>query len=85
MAVDKQARLDKLQDAMIGLLLAYEIKLNEAIKELKPKRASLASVAAGLRVVVQANAALRSSVSQAAALKDEDDEEAPLMGLRITG
>lgn len=84
MAVTKQERLDKLQDAMIGLLLVYETKLNEAIKELKPKRASLASVAAGLRVVVQANAALRASMPAPAAAAD-DDEEAPLAGLRITG
>lgn len=84
MAETKQERLDKLQNAMIGLLLTYEVKLNEAIKALKPNKASLASVAAGLRVLVQANSALRSSMPAPASAVD-DDEDGPLQGLRITG
>ena len=85
MAATKQERLDKLQDALVGLLIQYEAKLLEGIKNLNVKKPSVAGLAAGLRVVTQANQALRASMAPTAANDAEAEEGEVFAGLRITG
>jgi hypothetical protein len=81
---EKQAQLDKIQERLIVLLSAYELKLAEAIKTLKPAKATFASVACGLKVVEQANQHLRESRGVPRPDASED-EAAPLKALRLMG
>lgn len=84
-AAEKAAQIEKIQERLIVLLGAYEMKLAEAIKALKPGKATFASVACGLKVVEQANQSLRTAVPVAADAANAADEAAPLKGLRLMG
>ena len=84
-AAEKAAQLDKIQERLIVLLASYELKLAEAIRVLKPGKASFASVACGLKVIEQANQSLRAAVAIPSAGADVEDEAAPLKGLRLMG
>lgn len=81
---EKAAQLDKIQERLIVLLAAYEGKLAEAIKALKPGKATFTAVACGLKVIEQANQHLREAAT-VPTTADDGDEATPLKGLKLLG